>query len=589
MGRYHLTYVQLKMLIAFHRYPSLIESSDADGGSSVAVLTYLRCIIESIDHAELLHVTLQYLLAIPDKIQQDIKPLRPTTLAQRRKSQTLVANLAQGQEKPMPDLFTLVDLIQTSLQSRNQQTVTATLRLISVLLRSQHQYAISSIIKNQPIGHDIPFRTMAAHNRDTNVLFSLAEDLIDHEDLGEMYETHLQDARVLLEAHCCSARLLALPDAAGADPSSIKEHFSLVQAHLIRMDDPLIKSLVSILEDFLANDIGTNLSLTQAFSTLASCGNTRLEFWLLGDPVQHEGIDNQEAATHDGLEDSDDDDTNLANGEDTNLASSEVTLKPVKIDTSTQELKETTNVTSPVFAALEDLVQQVERFRRDIHDFDTYLAERRHVFRVGEDIEKAVANDLPPSRRSQESSRPSHSRVRSVPQIGSLSTRLMSETSSANASRSSSPRGRQLNDSSSSTLAGRLNHLRISPSPSPSKPASRTFSPSPLQKDAVPSDSNPSTPPKRAITPIGPTDTLRQNIKLKIRSSSHRNDVPEITSETNSIRSVSVAAETKAADETREVTLSHILTNVIILQEFILELAAIVQVRASLFGEVKFA
>ena len=577
------------MLIVFYRYPSLIESSDVDGGSSVAVLTYLRCVIESIDHAELLHVTLQYLLAIPDKIQEDIKPLRPTTLAQRRKSQTLVSNLAQGQEKPMPDLFTLVDLIQTSLQSQNQQTVTATLRLVSVLLRSQHQYAISSIIKNQPIGHDAPFRTMAAHNRDTTILYSLAEDLIEHDGLGEMYETHLQDARVLLEAHCCSARLLALPDAAGADFPSNKEHSSSVQPHLIRPDDPLIKSLVSLLENFLANDIGTNLSLTQAFSTLASCGNTRLEFWLLGDPVQHEDIGNQETASDDDLDDSDNDDTIPINkGDEIDLASSEVTLKPMKIERPTQELKHTTNITSPVFAALEDLVLQVERFRRDIHEFDTYLTERRHVFRVGEDIEKAVANDLPPSRTSQESSRPSHSRVRSVPQIGSISKRLMSETSSANGSRSSSPRGRQLNDPPSSTLTGRLNHLRISPSPSPSKPASRTFSPSPLQKDAVPSDSNPSTPPKRAITPTSPADVLRQNIKLRIRSSSHRNDTPDMTSETSSIRSEPVAVESKKGDETREVTLSHILTNVIILQEFILELAAIVQVRASLFGEVKF-
>lgn len=577
------------MLIVLYSYPSLIESSDVDGGSSVAVLTYLRCVIESIDHAGLLHVTLQYLLAIPDKIQQDITPLRPTTLAQRRKSQTLISNLAQGQEKPMPDLFTLVDLIQTSLESHNQQTVTATLRLVSVLLRSQHQYAISSIIKNQPVGHDVPFRTMGAHNRDTTILLSLAEDLIDHDDLGEMYETHLQDARVLLEAHCCSARLLALPGPAGADISGIKEHFSLVQPHLIRLDDPLIKSLVSLLENFLANDIGTNLSLTQAFSTLASCGNTRLEFWLLGDPVRNGDIGNLDTASDDDLDDSNNDDIIPINkGDDTDLASSEVTLKPVKLKGPTQELKDTTNFTSPVFAALEDLVQQVERFRRDIREFDTYLTERRHVFRVGEDIDKAVANDLPPSRTSQESSRPSHSRVRSVPQIGSISKRLMSETSSANASRSSSPRGRQLNDPPSSTLTGRLNHLRISPSPSPSKPASRTFSPSPLQKDAVPSDSNPSTPPKRAITPIGPADALRQNIKLKISSSSHRNDTPDMTSETSSIRSESVAAETRTADDTREVTLSHILTNVIILQEFILELAAVVQVRASLFGEVKF-
>lgn len=44
------------------------------------------------------------------------------------------------------------------------------------------------------------------------------------------------------------------------------------------------------------------------------------------------------------------------------------------------------------------------------------------------------------------------------------------------------------------------------------------------------------------------------------------------------------AAET----EIREATLSHVLTNVVILQEFVLELIAILQVRASLFQEVRF-
>ena len=36
------------------------------------------------------------------------------------------------------------------------------------------------------------------------------------------------------------------------------------------------------------------------------------------------------------------------------------------------------------------------------------------------------------------------------------------------------------------------------------------------------------------------------------------------------------------------VTISHVLTNVIVLQEFLLELAALVQVRAGLFEEVRF-
>jgi len=39
-------------------------------------------------------------------------------------------------------------------------------------------------------------------------------------------------------------------------------------------------------------------------------------------------------------------------------------------------------------------------------------------------------------------------------------------------------------------------------------------------------------------------------------------------------------------EKTVDVSLSHILTNVVILREFILELAAVVQVRVGLFGEV---
>jgi hypothetical protein len=42
-------------------------------------------------------------------------------------------------------------------------------------------------------------------------------------------------------------------------------------------------------------------------------------------------------------------------------------------------------------------------------------------------------------------------------------------------------------------------------------------------------------------------------------------------------------------EDIREASLLHIITNVVILQEFILEVVALLQVRASLFNEVKFA
>jgi hypothetical protein len=47
-------------------------------------------------------------------------------------------------------------------------------------------------------------------------------------------------------------------------------------------------------------------------------------------------------------------------------------------------------------------------------------------------------------------------------------------------------------------------------------------------------------------------------------------------------------SEVKGEAEQSLVTVSHVLTNVIVLQEFLLELAALVQVRAGLFGEVRF-
>jgi hypothetical protein len=42
-------------------------------------------------------------------------------------------------------------------------------------------------------------------------------------------------------------------------------------------------------------------------------------------------------------------------------------------------------------------------------------------------------------------------------------------------------------------------------------------------------------------------------------------------------------------DEEKTVSVSHILTNVIVLQSFLFELASLVQVRAGLFDEVRFA
>jgi hypothetical protein len=562
-----------------------MESSDIDGGSAVAVLSYLRCILESIDHPELTHLILHYLFALPKGPPEDLSKARPTTLVRRRKSEILVNTLATGDEKPSPNLFTLVDLILTSLQSRNQQTVTATLRLISVILRNHHQRALSTLIKVQTRNLSAK-RTVGAHDRGLDYLLSLAEDLAPSDDLEMAYETHLQDAHSLLESHSCSVQLLALPSmetltmqSTTKDPWG-KSH--LVQAHTIPPEDALLGTLLLLFTSFLHNDIETNLSLTQAFSTYASCGYTRLEGWLI---------------------------TNFSNTGNTGKTNCPSTRKPLSIDLDQETKLEdqntsasdddgatnnrasdprhedpTSELSSPVFSVFHSLLDQVEVFRRDILDFDTYLAERRHVFKVGEEIDSALAGNPIPPRKSEDSKRTSPTRARDAAPIGSISQRLLSENISAGASRSSSPRGRQRNDPPISTLVGRLSHLQIPPSPSSSNPASRAYSPSPLRKDSFSS-----TPPRFTNAPIGPVDALRQKIKIIIRPLSQQDHSRGLgSSETSSVRSDSVGPASNTADEPKEISLSHLLTNVIILQEFILELAAIVQVRASLFDEVAF-
>lgn len=545
----------------------------------MAVLTYLRCIIESVDHPDLVQLIFQYLLAVPEVHENEVATSRPTTLARRRKSQNLISNLNQGQEKPVPNLFNLVDLVLTSLRSRNQQTVTATLRLVRVVLRNHNKYDIS-LVKTQKPKDGQSFRTLGAHNRKMSILFSMAGDLTDHERLQESYDAHLHDAQTLIESHHCTSCILGLP---GAELEL--DRAKSVQPQLIASEDPLLGSLVSLLHLFFANDVSTNLDLTQAFSTLASCGSTRLDFWLLGSPAESQLAVDGDALLEGTLDQSDLEDAITIDDSADVRSNGDIATSPVVSQSPPPRHRENDRSSLPVFAALNSLVQRVESFRQDIQNFDTYLSERRHIFSVGEDIENAVADDYPPSRRSEDSTSTAPPKSRSVAQIGSISERLLSENSTAHGSRANSPfRGRQPEITPNPKLVGRLNHLRISPSPNPAKSASRAFSPSPLRNDSIAS-----TPPRRAITPMGPPDALRQMIKIRTDIDDMGNNGREdLVSETSSIRSGSTVPEATNGEQFKEISLSHLLTNVIILQEFILELAAIVQVRASLFGEVEF-
>ncbi|KAI4198843.1 MAG: hypothetical protein LQ350_004992 [Teloschistes chrysophthalmus] len=545
----HFDFLFLRPLL----YPSLVESSDIDSGSSVAVMTYLRSVLENVSNADIVRLLLRYMLGSPPETVKESKPSRPSTLARRRKSESLVTISASRSNDPTPDLLTLTNIIHGYLLSRNQQTVTASLRLLAIILRFWHNLTTTNLLKMQSLGTTDHPRTLEQHERSLDFLYTLAEDILDDDGLKEYYESHLQDAQAMVEMHPCSTECLLQSglSAVAADTSAMTRNKRL--KHAISEDDPLLADLLSLLDDFLVNDIEVNLSLTENMAALASCSDILLEGWLL-----------QPISVNSGHQ--------LTNDE---MRSEESSLAAVKIPSDFPDRL------SPVFDRLSSLVGRLETLRQDIQDFDIYLAERRHIFKMGEEIDNAVADV--PKRKSSEMGAGMQARVHDQMRVGSIAERLRT---SSNVSRSSSPRGRpqehanDLNPQSDS-LVGRLSHLRVSPSPSPSKGLKRTFSPSPLRRDSVSSSASNTLP-----SPRGPPDVLNRKVRLKTYTRRRKHARENTDSEASSVNNDSGNDESEMTGETKEIGLSHLLTNIIILQEFVLELAAITQVRASLFGEV---
>ena len=555
----------------FTRYPSLVESSDVDGGSAVAVLTYIRHILNTISQRDIIQLILNYMLNAPSKLPSDVKSSRPSTLARRQKSESLIIARARTSSEASPDLLTLVNVLQGYLQSPNQQTITASLRLLSTILISCHEYTILNIFKVVPTDNHSLGRTALVHQEYTDTLFALAESILDDDGLEASYEAHLQDAETAVEAHPCSNALLSLPtiDSSGkicpytrAKSSGVKD---------IASDDTLIVSLMHLFEDFLTNDIEANLGLTQTFAAMAVCKDLRLESWLLGDTTHPPSIEERSLSL---------------GGQHILTISPSQQESPEYIKEESDQARKRLETLSSLFVHLGSLVERVSKLREDVEDFDIHLAERRHVFKMGEQIDNAVSDSPEPQRKSQDSTEGNRLKPITKMGIGSLTERLKT---SSDVSRSTSPRGRrsehtQRNFPPPSSLAGRLSHLRLSPSPSSTKSMNRGTSSSPSRKESISSTASPVIP-----SPRGPPDVLHRKVRLKSNKRQQGIRLASGGSGTSSARSRSIDPDSRPTEEeTKEISLSCILTNVIILQEFILELVAIMQVRANLFGEVTF-
>ncbi|KAF2270083.1 hypothetical protein CC78DRAFT_550416 [Lojkania enalia] len=540
-------------------YPSLLESSDVDGGSSVAVLTYLRRILDALDHPELVHMILHYLLALPDYAVTSPKTPRSPAAIRRRQSLMLLNVPEKEDDRLNPSLFNLVDLVLSSVESRNPQTVVAALKLTTIILGKNHGYALGSMIKIMGVHHREPLRTVGALNVELSLYLNLAVSLAGETRVDEAYENHLKDKQSMLESHPCSLKALAL--------STLSPHASSyfdsdagprdVESHYLMPEDPLFRSLVDLLLRFLTNDVETNLALTETIINLGLCSQLRLDGWLAVDPSEYLF---QEA------------DLESQEGSNDNFRDVYKANRAPKWDSS---------AVPPLLACLLSLQVQVDALRADIKDWDEHVANRKQAFSFHEEMTEAAQStpQMKPARPSGELSSGSW-----TPQV----PKHVLE-SSTTPSRTQSPRGRKEGLDARSTPVA---------SPIPSKLGGQTLVGSPsrgMSPLPAPKAGNRQTTLMSDVfanlAEVANADVLKRRIRFRKPDDSMMVEVmlskyqppPKEPSD-----DAGADAGAEAKDDIREASLRHIITNVVILQEFVLELVALMQVRASLFNEVRF-
>ncbi|OTB18699.1 hypothetical protein K445DRAFT_54799, partial [Daldinia sp. EC12] len=618
----HFQVIFLQQLL----YPSLLESSDVDGGSSVAVLTYLRRILEALDHPDMINLILHYLLALPDAESSAPADAEPSvSAARKRKSMDLATMMATKVESSYtPLLFNLVDLIRSCLKSRNQQTVCVTLQLVAAILKRHHRYATTTLLHTEGIDTNTSRRTVGAHEQEVEFLTTLAGSVGGQDNFNEIYENILKDSMARVEGHPCSLKLVIpnlptnnprlpiIPDSLPGAPGD-------VPPHTLSAEDPLWNSILDILESFFINPVEMNLSATETILDLAVCGYISVEGWLMRHPRKYSyGSETDESAS-----------LHL----DPDSPSFAETEKLQAIAKCRQWPVWQSSALPRILTVLESLADQVDFFRSSIPRFEELLQQRREAFQTADTIVSnpnfrptSTTGASIPDQTSQDGSRAASPQRPSA--LEGFAQRILSEFGSP--SRTGSPRGRKETIRGSSTGSGTSGgHGVVSPTPKPMPPPPKEF---PLNyddpsKSGVARSLSPGSQhsgqdgavvnqaaafaavdqgilarqvplPAQKIEPI-PLDFERKNADVSTDADGEQGGEegakPEDTEDQDS-NDGSEAADHSIAPtppetppEVKTASVSHILTNIIIYQQFLLELASLVQVRASLFNEVKFA
>lgn len=351
----------------------------------------------------------------------------------------------------------------------------------------------------------------------------------------------------------------------------------------------MLKTLISVLAEFFTNSVEVNLSLTGALIDLATCGFMKIDGWLLPDPSKY-------------IYDSDDYDETiqdpfLAALGDPIEAQEKAQMRDLKRARRTPKWSD--SQTPKLLIQLRKLVEEISTYRSDIPRFDELLQQRREAFQASSSTTAAPMPIHKPTPPRSDISSPSRSASPPRPSaFDSFASRIFPDLGTP--SRSHSPRGRRSQERSNGGSS--FATPRVPPPQFPmggevgSRGSSRAFSPSPLRGAELGSVGLESQ--AVAFAAVDQSILARKVGRALTKEVVGAIPFPDLKgSDKESNEEVAEGAEElglgegengEDEGEGKKVSVNHVLTNVIVLQEFILELAALVQVRAGLFGEVRY-
>ncbi|KAK0906223.1 hypothetical protein LTR02_006094 [Friedmanniomyces endolithicus] len=539
-------------------YPSLLQSSDTDAGSSVAVLTYMTSILDVLEHPDLIEMILTYLLAVPESIpvapstpatpvRPSMPPRSPTTTKKRQSLMLLTApkDPDQGFE---PALFNLTDLILNSVRSRGAQTAFSALKLTSRMIQRQRKYAFGTLLKirrgkslssRQRIslvpGESLVVNTMSsgasqdAADGVTRTVGALELEVEGYRQMAtalhrgsfpeEAYGSLCDDVR-----HCIEGQI---------QPKSTDDNVvdqTETNTFALSPGDPLMRSLADLLRTFLTNSVDVNLALTQAIISIASCVELRLHAWLALDPANYNFDDAVPEAIQPWGAFLEDDEAAAW------FALQQASRQPIW----------SAHKAPLIHTIIESLVGELAHVRSTVPNLDQLLAARQHMLQASTTPAQTVSEPT--------------SLISSTVQPSFLDAPLRKQKPQGNHSRSSSNTTSALAQGRKAAHSRASSTQAASPSPSFIRPSDTT--------SAKPNDS----PAKRSIFQPPPpettstTDVLMQKLTF-----------PAIKPHD--------AEEGAQEGGERAASLNHVLTNIVVLQQFVLELVAVLQVRAAVLGD----